>query len=349
MPDFERPDVSKSGSEKKLSLQQNALAFGMLFDRGDAATNFREENGIRFHQNQQLQEKDLALLFEKFRSDPKKCLAYARENLLAISVDKKLGQKEREDRIRRYLDAYFDLVIKLDSAAFPPSVEIRSGIPEYIPNGLVDMGSDPTFDAPRRSREKIVVDKKNIYIQSRELFYDIFSRDLSRLNNNQLKNYFILRVAAHVHEKMPYNYGDGINGEHSVPLDRIYDKKLAKCRHHALYAQVLMQTLGLTSRLMKCDVRFGSNSGFGPHGANLVRNNYDWYLLDVTNPDRKKDPGDPKGIRMAHEVFLKKLDEKHIDLNSKKYAWDFRRNDGSTYSYRTRSNMYYYIKDTLKP
>lgn len=344
MPPFERPELPKQ-SEKKLSLQQNALAFGMLHESKNAVTNFKEENGIRFHQNPTLQENDLKMLTRKFQSDPKTCLAFARENLLAISTDKRMSQQEKLDRIKRYVDSCLDLIIKLDTAAFPSSQEIKSGVPEYIPDGLVDMGSDSTPDAAKRSREKIVVDKRKIYSQSKELFYDIFSRDLKRLNNDQLKNYFILRIASYVHEKMPYDYENRILEGNSIPLDRIYDKKLSQCRHHALYAQVLMQTLGLTSRLMKCDVKFSSDSSFGPHGANLIRNNYDWYLLDVTNPDRKKDPADPGGIGMTYEIFLKKLNEKSIDLNSRKYAWDFKRNNGSIYSYRTRNNMYYYIKD----
>jgi hypothetical protein len=124
---LERLDLSKTSPKKKLSLQQNALACGMLQEKEDTTTNFKEEKGFRFHQNQELQDKDLELLVEKFRSDPKRCLAYARDNLLAISADKRIDQQEREDRVKRYIDAYFDLIIKLDTSAFPPSSEIKSG------------------------------------------------------------------------------------------------------------------------------------------------------------------------------------------------------------------------------
>jgi hypothetical protein len=132
-------------------------------------------------------------------------------------------------------------------------------VPEYIPNGLVDMGSDSTFDAARRSREKILVDKKIIFEQSKKLFYDIFSKDLSKLDNGKIKNYFILRIAAFVHKEMPYSHENTkpfLNAKKSVPLSESFKRKLAVCRHHALYSQVLMQSFGITSRLLKCNVNF---------------------------------------------------------------------------------------------
>lgn len=345
MHNFEKTDSAKTLPKFELTIQENALAYGMLNEKADSTTNYVEEKGHRMHQNYKLQENDTGLLVEKFRSNPKDCLALARENLLAISADKRIDKNERKDRVSRYLDAYFELIIKLDSLAFPPSQEIKSGIPEYIPNGLVDMGSESSYEAALRTREKIVIDKKEIFNQSKDLLQDIFSTDLSYLDSSQLKNYFILRVATYVYEKMPYSYDKKVPETRSVPISDIRNRNLSVCRHHAIYAQVLMQTMGLTSRLMKCDVKFGDNHDFSSHASNLIRNNYDWYLLDVTNPDIKKISND---LDKKGEVFLRKLNEKSINLNEKQYNWEFQRNDGNINQYKTRNNMHYYIKDLRK-
>jgi hypothetical protein len=256
--------------------------------------------------------------------------------------DKNLSKERREARVKRYTDAYLDLVVRLDKKAFPAREEINRGVPEYIPDGLSDMGSDPEADPTnRRGREKIRIDKQKIFEQSRDLFHKIFSTDIGRMDNEAAKQWIVQYISYFVANKMPYDKKQNPfpSAERSIRLNESFEQRLAVCRHHALYAQVLLQTFGITSRLLKCDVDFGEGSR-GAHAANLVRINSRWHLLDITNPD--------KGKSGEGETFLRPIPENNVDPNSKDYEWKFRRNDGKEWRYRSRNNMFYRIMDNRK-
>ena len=52
--------------------------------------------------------------------------------------------------------------------AFPPNPgQVKKGVPDYIPDGLSDMGSDDEVNPAARSREKIRIDKQKIFEQIR--------------------------------------------------------------------------------------------------------------------------------------------------------------------------------------
>lgn len=337
-PAKEHPAIEMM-KKQELDFHKAVLGHGMLWDNDKNTTDYQlDKSGNRLLTKASREE--IPLLVNKFKSDPKETLAIGRNNILEIMQDKRLSEQKRKERVKRYTDAFLDLQIRLDHEAFPPSDSVKKGVPEYIPDGLSDMGSDDEIDPSKRSREKIRIDKKKIFEQSKDFIYETFSQDYTNYNLEQIKKDIIAKVAYFVYAKMPYNYQKkrsihDIFGVKSVPINEIRDQRLAVCRHHALYTQVLLQTFGITSRLLKCDLGV-DNESLGPHVANLVRINNKWYLLDVTNPDEEN----------GHwKIFTTPLLEKHIDPNNQSYEWiGHKTKNNKVYKYRTRNNMYYRIR-----
>lgn len=327
---------------RALTLQQELLAYGMFYGKNDAVVKFTvSPQGSRKH-IYKLNPDDPQRLISRFRSDPKDCLALARQNLSNIVRDPKLPEYARKDRLKRYIREYCDLMIKLDLAAFPANPTIKQGVPEYIPDGLNDMGADTTVEARMRSREKIRVDKRIILRRAEPLLYELLSSPASQLNSSEFKIHVVERIAQYVYEELPYDLVNKGNTQfnRSVSLEEIREKKLAVCRHQALYAQVLLQSLGISSRLMKTDVLFEGARISGPHANNAVRINNNWYLLDVTNPEIRHD--------RKKYVFLRRIPERTLDLNNQKYVWSFTLENGQKRQYKSRNNMYYTIEDNVK-
>lgn len=329
-------------ASQKLTVQERILGNGMLY-RTNATTAYTiSRDGSRVNPNA-INANEFSALVQTFRANPAFHLAHARENLRAIMHDKKLKPEERVDRVKRYVDAYLELQVKLDRAAFPPDERVHAGVPSYIPDGLSDMGSDQTVDPRQRSREKIRVDKAKIFEKAKPLFYEIFSAQFdNKVSSEQWKEYVAKRIGHYVYTSMPYNYQQRAHprqGDRSIRLDEVEEERLAVCRHHALVTQVLNQSFGITSLLMKSDVTFGAMPA-GPHANNLVRIEGKWHLMDSTAPEIKRDG---KG-----EIFLKRISEKDIDLNARPYRWRFQEEGGRAREYTSRSNMYFRVRDNIK-
>lgn len=347
MPElFEIYNQEMENKETRLSLQEGVLARGMLQRVNNTTVDYRmDSNGVKAIKP--LDDRYIDQLVEEYKKVPKDCLALARNNLIAISKDKRLDKVEKKERVDRYLDAYFELQIKLDHKAFPYLKDLNKvlkGIPEYIPDGMTDMGSDYDLNPIVRGREKIRINKKEIFKQSKELFEKIFNSDLANYDSHdtesveKFKKYVVSEVADFVYNKMPYNkeFKDiPFQRIRSIRLDEVFNNNLSVCRHHALYTQVLLQSFGITSRLLKCDVDFGRARG-GGHAANLVRINNKWYLLDSTIPD-------PGTNQKKYGIFIKKIDDKRIDLNYKNYEWSLKEKNGENRIYKSRNEMYYRI------
>lgn len=321
------------------SIQERALAYGMLNEKNHSIINYRLDSGGK-HLDCLTSKTEFQSLINKFKKDPKDTIAFGRNNILEIVKDRRLTREQKESRVKRYVDAFLDLQIKLDHSAYVPSDEVKQGVPDYVPDGLSDMGSERDVDPRWRGREKIRINKKKIFDQAKQLFYEILSQEYP--DAEKFKKYVILKVAHFVYTQMPYNEQQKpmlMANFKSVPLDKIYEDKLAVCRHHALYTQVLLQAFGMTSRLLKCDVDAQKNKNFtGAHAANLVRVDNKWYLLDTTNQDVDKTG---KG-----KIFITPLPEESIDTNNHQYSWTISRmRDQDTWKYKSRNNMYYRIRE----
>lgn len=282
-----------SPPHERLSLQESTLASAMLHKLGDATIRYTLQGGDRIHTAPRVDREDLSQLTEEFARDPKESLAWVRESLIAISEDNRLSEPEKSSRLDRYLDAYADLTLKLDHEAFPPSESIQVGIPEYIPDGFVDMGGEASTHIGKRSREMIKVDKAAIFDRYKPLLKNMFSRNYEGLSSDQKKRAMFTELNWGVFNEIPYNADHGMKGV--INLGEVSE---GQCRHIALTFQVLAQAVGLTSRLLKCNSFIEDEEGKlqgGRHAANMVRVNSKWFILDPTNPDYERKNGSFEG------------------------------------------------------
>lgn len=273
-----------TAQEIPLTVQENALATAMAGHIGDVTLQYTlAANEDRIHQVSEMSSDRYHRLVDEFRQDPKEALAWARESLLSIQDDARLTAGERERRLGRYLDAYLSLTLKLDHAAFPPTVagEVRQGVPGYIPDGFADLGRERTLDAALRDREMISVDKRTMFERYRPVLKAIFTRDYSEFSSNAKKQDMFRTLAQAVYFQIPHTGVDKPLGGGKVNLGTLPE---GVCRHQALTFQVLAQAVGLTSRMLKNELTFNGKY-LGNHASNMIRINHRWFAFDVTNPD----------------------------------------------------------------
>lgn len=314
-------------NELELSTQQEVLLYAALNRDNTAVVDYKEREGKRVTQKYIHSEEELVQGTKRFLFNPKGFQETCRKNLLEITADQRMPLDKRLRRLERYVDAYFDLICKLDSVCFKhdPS-KVYQGVPSYLPDGFSDMGSSPELDETERDRDKIGVNKREIFAQAKPLFMKILGEHISD------KQEIAQLVALWVYEHMPFDYkthGENLRGKSVLVHEHIdAEEPQAVCRHQAVYAQVLLQALGLNARLLKCDLEGG------PHSANLVRIYNQWHILDVTNT---------RVLTDGPRVFMPPIDDRHIDLNKQTYSW--RVAYGITpITYRSRNNMFYRVK-----
>lgn len=325
-----------------LNVQELILAEAILTKKKDAVVDYTKKGflgGRRVNKNQ-LKAENSDLLIEEYRKDPIGSIEILRDNMLLILGDKKLKKEEKNLRFDRYLDAYFGLIIKLDNKAFKETNgTVLNGIPDYIPDGLSDMNGDPRINsADRYFREKIRVNKVGLFNQTRDCFSDVLrNSDLVNMDKKLLETYILKRVMFEVINQIKYDHNKEIEGfdkSQSIVLGQYVDLKLGVCRHQALLAQVLFQSFGLDSRLVKGDWSSDVHQG-GKHAFNLVKTGNKWNLIDITSSSKQY-------------YFIQPINELDIDLSNKRYSWSFIDNDGDKVNYNNNYQNYYRIVHDLK-
>lgn len=280
----------------KLSLQESALAADMFHrpadQAGSAVLGFvLREDGIRIHPNRAI---NFPALVEKFKADPIQALSYGREAVFAINNDPRLTDDERKDRVGRYLGAYHSLNLRLDHAAFPPSKknDVQRGTPNYLPDGFVDMGSSPSPDPNYRSREMIVLDKAELFKAYHNDLLAIFTDPtISSMPKEDRDRRLATHLARFAYFQLPYNIQAAEQAKGGYQQLSALDQ--AVCRHLAMMYQNFCQLTGIESRLLKNDFSEKINGEWskpGAHGANLLKLDDGWYLVDPTQPDVESRP-----------------------------------------------------------
>lgn len=314
---------------EELSLQELVIGYAILNGDCTAATSYKTKDGIRYHNKTLKSNSELGNLIKTFRDNPFKAISDSISTIEEIKRD----SASNDNRIIRYFEAYQDLLMKLDRVSFQRSESnVFSGIPSYIPDGFSDMGSDSELDSKYRNREKQYISKKDFFKNSKRFLDSIVIDDEKIKSSGTIK-----KVVQHVQDKMPYDYvnnGSSFLGE-SVNMVDIVEGNKAVCRHQALYATVLLQTLGFNATLLKNHVDF-TEGKFGSHVATLIKGQDSYFLLDVTNPVFKYNGKD--------ELTLVKLPEKDIDVNKKQYTWSIPTDKGN-WIYKSRNNMFYRLKE----
>lgn len=282
-----------------LSLQEKVLAEGMYRGMGSRTVDYvLEPDGSRTMTRLDLTNAQVPALVERFRRDPKESLGTARESLFAIMRDTRLDGHTRRDRLDRYLDAYISLNLRLDRAAFPedgPGV-VHRGVPDYLPDGFTDMGSDSSVQVGGRYREQIVLDKVGVFNRYRSDIMKIFASPyVAEADNDTRKRMIIAQLMMDTYYKMPYTYSSESELSRQLGGGRVNISEMHEgvCRHQAMTLQALAQFFGISTRLFKNDISTqrsdGTWSSPGKHAANLLRINGRWSLIDATQPDQKDD------------------------------------------------------------
>jgi hypothetical protein len=273
-------------SPERLTVQENALAAAMLHRISNATVQFAvTESGDHHHSLPVVGPQEFNTLTNAFAADPTRSLVWVRESLSAIGHDDRLSPAMRKNRLSRYLDAYADLTIKLDHAAFPAddATTVHEGIPSYIADGYADMGRQSSRNSVLRARrEQIWVDKHAIFTRFKPVLTEIFQADYSGMPVWKKQLSMANRLSQEVYFSMPgIAEEDAPDGEIGWGVDKVRLSEVTEsvCRHKALAYQVLGQAVGLDMRLMK-----GYMNGTR-HVANFQRVNGDWYLEDPTSPD----------------------------------------------------------------
>ncbi len=266
----------------RLTLQERVLAGAVLKRVGNATVNYAlAANGDRIY-NDAPSDATVGTLVGQFQSDPKQALGYMRQNLLSIGQDKNLTPAERRDRLGRYFDAYSALTIRLDHAAFAENDNgnVHQGIPDYIPDGFIDMGGEPSVTPSlRHGREQIKVDKAAVYSRYRDTLLEILGTDYPDTSDDRIKQRITRHLMKAVYYQLPYDHSPHDSESESEGVVNLHEMTEGVCRHQALTYQVLAQACGLTSHLVKCHMDGGR------HATNATRINHQWYFIDVTNPD----------------------------------------------------------------
>lgn len=271
--------VAHTSIDRPLSLQERVLAYGIREGLGSVATSYVSKGNNRMHPELLETDELPQSLVEQFQSEPKTSIAYMRQNMMAIGSDDKLSKSERKARLNRYFEAYTNLTLKLDHKAFPGNDIVQRGMPSYIPDGFIDMGSEPSKDPLRRwGRDQIRVDKAAVYNKHRDFLLQVFSHDWSGVDSTSQKTQITKQLLLLVYKSMPYDKAIA-DGAGSCDVINLHEMDTGVCRHLALNFQVLAQACGLTSRYIKCHVDGGR------HAANAVRINHNWHLVDPTIPD----------------------------------------------------------------
>jgi len=272
---------------------------------------------------------NLEKITHEFKENPEKIIKILIENLRAIATNNNYSKQTQKQELNLYYDAWVDLLIRFDDKVFPKTnpLKVYSGVPDYIHEGLVDMGFNPNLDK-RNSREKIYVEKENILRGSKNLLIHTLKEGLNEKQTIRL-------IAEAIYEKMPLDYikrGNNFGDKTIKLLEDVIQSSTPKavCRHHSLTAQVLIQSTGLISRLLKCSVHENGNL-LGYHSANLVNVQNEWYLLDITMPTKIN----------GRKKFAFKVPDKNIDTNKNNYSWT---NPETRIEYRSKNDMFYRIK-----
>ena len=315
----------------KLSLQQKVLWYWAVYKDDTAVVSYSKDITGTKRLSKVLKQEDEMRLLNDFYKDPKEVLAYCRTALQRIAKDENLWVMERFERSERYIGQYLDLIIKLDAEAFAHDPQkIYKWIPDYIPDGFVDMWADKVLDTDRRhGREKIIINKKQIFYEEKELLYKILSSP-SMTKKDMISNIFYV-VA---NKEYNYDVANNILWGQSIQMHDIIKKQLLICRHKALLFQILAQTCWLTSRLLKCDVVYPN--GWWSHVANLIRLDYKRYLLDATAWTRI--------INGKKMYYIVPIPEQEIDLNKNTYKREIKNDNGIMHEYISRNNAYYQVR-----
>ena len=255
----------------KLSPQVRNLIAMLSRKDSKLIKNTRIEEGVRLAEHIDLNDLEKAVQLHSL--DP-----FMTHKMFNIS----LSYIKNKSRIKRYITASIDLEILLDRLAFPQTNGIIKGIPEYIMDGYTDLGQVEN-ETNRGSREKFRVEKNKLrtsitrsrqkvvldYFAKSDNLLTFFSNIALEVVTNKHRNNKIELfnwLSYYIISNTPYNEYEVDKMSRSVRNETISIDKInyGVCRHHAVLSQVMLQVMGIRSKMTK------GNHYFGRHVWNRI-------------------------------------------------------------------------------
>ncbi len=227
--------------------------------------------------------------------------------------NKRIPHEQKAELFPAYLDLLLTSTLQYDQRNFPPSDKIYRGTPPYLPDQYHYMGPDPEVDPKKRRGEMIIIDKRKILGGSHHLFWQIFHEgEISTRRKVEI-------IADDIDWTI---FSERANGETScsgvVGLhDYIGISKTAQCRHLALYAQIMFQTMGIESQYVPADIICEDTGQTAGHACNLVRIDNGWFLLSANRPSRLR----TSDVPASNRILLSPIPEQEIEINKRTYTW----------------------------
>lgn len=350
--------VEFSTGEKSLLLRAFVDSYSENETIAESATNYTiayslDPDNTRIQQFEAISKGELEELINNYRKDPYPALRVMRHNLINIVRDERLNVHIKNARLERYFKAYLELMIKLDSKAYPPMVgqEALEGLVPYLPDGYSDLGMSKETDENKRGWEKIRVSKKEFY----EAVYSHLLNAIWPLRDTTDgpdSKEVALDLARHIMDnsfltlRAGYTLVPTILKGKSVIISAFRGDvhPQAVCRHISIDIQLCMQALGLNSRHVKCYMDSEA------HAANLVEAESQWYLLDGTNPE--VDPVASTPQKVVRRPYIRPISLNEMPMQT----WPLMRYDINkkgqlgqyVCNYTFRNNNFYRILDNTK-
>ncbi len=287
------PAPSELVSLDQLSFTQRQLGIAALRGQGDLCVGYRPNlvGGFTWNALPDVGPEAYANLVKQFRRDPVGVQRTFRDNMLAVATDERLDPELRNRGLDRYIDASIDLILRLDHDAFPPTPEgdVYTKPPLYLPDGFVNMGNSEYFTPRYRNHEIVVVDKRRVLDRYKPQIKEaLLSIGMAPMTGEERDLSLLNAIGLIVYEDMPYSRALA-NNFRSLGYGKLNLSEIEEyvCRHQALVAQILLQTLGVTFGMVKSRVLFpGAKDPEGEsHMNNLAKIGDKWYIVDITNPD----------------------------------------------------------------
>jgi hypothetical protein len=256
----------------RLTAQQASLARSVaLGDEEYLSRSYYEDPATGKRIAYELDRQELTDFSSSWKTEPVRCIRAMNQAIVRIPD---LPRKER------YVGAAVDLEILMDrQSRSGPAGRVYQGIPEYLMNGYTDMGSLSSV-TERNGREKIKVDKERV----RSRLVACKRRVVATEPTEELLVQYYRAVRRDIKfnergvDKLFREYGD-----QSIALSKYLDMGLGVCRHLSIFYQLYLQEAGISSRLVKGDLKFYVFSG--RHAWNLARVGKRIALVDVTHPN----------------------------------------------------------------
>jgi hypothetical protein len=286
-----------------------------------------------------------AVELSQFHDNPVEALAHDRLNLFSISTDESLPPAERKQKLNEAVDEYFDKIIALDSLIPETGDTAQKGVPEYIPNGFMELGTlDSLNPSERYNREINFVDKRAMLGRYKELFMRVYSMNPTGTPQERVDMTIAHMVAKEIFTKLPYARDDSYKPAERGGVLKLSETKTGLCQQQALTSQVLLQAFGIEARLSKNAVagadeiaKKGPEAAYGgDHVSNFIKIGEKWYVFDATNhnTDLSNGPG-----KFAAGIF--EIPEAPDPTRKQEFVLHTNR---GLRKYTTRQEMYWAVK-----